>query len=651
MPSRPSLPLAVYRNTVLDEDLEIIDMSESAGVERLDCATLHYPTHTLEGRAFHSQITNDEIEIIRTDTEESLHWGKVGIVPPVLNTSGEALIIKSRTEKYHLGNRLQGYWVWNPMRVDDDLEPDPGPVLVLRDLVFNPIIDGRTYGNLNDTYGSEGSSLAGHPLIIDPESVRTAAGRTLQGANSKAWPLSSAVWYLMTTLNPAETYVTNPLLATIASAVDDDNDLVLNVQIPIGTYLADALDLLLNPMGYRWRVKRTALGARTFEVYGRNAGSLVAVRHQALGTSLNTDAQNVEAAGLTFDITNLFNEVSVIGGPLSYEVTVELARAWPAAQDELDDALLAKTAEGFESVKNAYRKWVLNEAGDYIGLRTELDGVFTSEFRSNMETAYSAIIWNDLTPMRRKLLPTLTLSDDNTPIGTVQGIEVEYHNSEYDSEHPERGAEWLPIGNWGARVLEHECGIYFDGEFPPLEELTGATSRAGIRIRVTATIATDEAVKDTAERQSDSPNENVVPFVMDARSKFRYQIIAPFSKYDSTDRPSLAANDQTALVDFAANVRAIWDLMDVGGALQLEGLDANDTGTPYDLGQRVTGILGKNIDFEAKADSDEYPQIVGIDRNVQQQTMTLHLQRIKRNISFNGTPLRRNKLAGRRGRP
>lgn len=648
--SRACVELAVYRNGLLTTDLEVLDISESVGVERLDIAKLHYHLLDLEGRAFHSQITNEEIEIVDTDTSAVLHWGKIGIVPPLLNPNGEALYVVSRTEKYHLGGRVQGYWVWNPLAWDTVGETyTPAAGLIDRDVVFNPIIDGRVNGNQNDTFFSLGEE-DGHPLFLDPESVRTAAAQTLQGASAIEWTLSWCIWYLLSTLNADETNVANPSLATIAAAVDDAESLVLNITIPTGTYLADALDLLLIPLGYRWRVKRTALGARTFEFYGRNAGTLVAVRHQALGSALNTDAQNVEAAGMTFDITNLFNEVSIVGGPFSYEVTVELARAWPEASDTLDDALLAKTAEGFEAVKNVYRKYVLNEAGDYIGLRSEIDGMFTSAFRTALTDTFTEEIYNELTPMRRQLLPTLTVDAEGAPIGPHRGVEIEYRNPEWDSEHPERGAEWLPIGNWGVQILEQECGIYFDGEFPPMEEATGHVTRANIRFRVTFTLATDAAVKDTATREADSPNEDIVPLTIDAQTKFRYQLISSLSKYYNSGRPNLEKNDVSALLDFSEHVRDTWDLMDVGGAIQLEGLDANDTGTPYDLGQRVTGIVGKNIDFEAKADSDEYPQIVGIDRNVQQQTMTLHLQRIKRPISFGGDPLRRGKLAGRRGR-
>ena len=651
MPQRDSLPLAVYRNGILTTDLEVIDIQESSGAERLDVATLHYKDLTLEGRAFHSQITNEEIEITRTDTDQSLHWGKISIVPPQLNAQGEKLFVKSRTEKYHLGDKVQGYWVWNQLAWDTiEEEYAPAAVLVDREIVFNPIIDGRIYGNLNDSFLSLGEE-AGHPLFIDPESVRTQAARDLQGgADGIVWPLSKAIYYLLATLNADETYVANPTLATIAAAVDDDADEVLNVEIPTGTYLADALDLLLTPLGYRWRVKRTALGARTFEFQHRTAGTLVAVKHQALGSTLNTAAQNVEAAGLTFDISNLFNETTLVGGAYSYEVTAELARAWPEAQDTLEDALLSRNAEGFETVKNAYRKYVLNEAGDYIGLRGEIDGVFTSAFRTALETTFGESIFNELTPMRRKMLPTLTLDVDREPIGPHSGVEIEYRNPDYDSEHPERGAEWLPIGNWGAQLLEHECGIYFGGEFPPLEELTGQVTRANIRFRVTFTLATDAALKNTATRDADSPNEDIVPLTISARTKFRYQLVSPLSKYYETGRPSLAANDTTALVDFGELVKDTWDLMDVSGAIQLEGLDANDAGTPYDLFQRVSGVSGKNIDFEAKADSDEYPQIVAIERNVVNQTMVLHLQRMKRPISFGGDQLRRNRIGGRRVR-
>lgn len=670
MPQRDALPLKVYRNGLLVTGLQVISMAESAGMERLDVAHLLYNLFDLEGRNFHSQIVCDEIEIIRDDTGEVLHWGKVSVVPPTLNVYGESLIIVSRAEKFLIGERVNGVWVWNPMQASTGIGDDiaGGPELIAADMVFNPVIDGRVYGNRNSVWTSEQDpdthEQIGHPLFLNPESVKTSGAIQLQTGDASEpveavqWKLSQAIHYLLQTLNADETYLANPTYATIAAACNDDEDLVLNTIIHRGAYLAEALDMLLEPLGYRWRIKKTALGARTFEFYNQTAGTPVWVRHQPIGSSLNMPSQNVEAAGLTFDVANLFNQVTVVGGPYAYEVSIELLRGWPESQDNLEQKQYAKDGPNFAAAKDAWRRWVLNEAGDYIGLRPEIDGVFTAAARAALEDEFGDTIWNSFVPCRRRFAPTLTLADDNSPIGTHgPGIELEYFNIKHVPADPETDTpgnglvqpQWKPIGNWGAQVLERECGVYFDGNLPPLTKEFEVSDRASIRLRATFTLVSDKRLEASALRHTDSPQADVAPFVIDAPTKFRHQEITTLSKYYNSGRPSLEAIDNTAIADFAERVRAIRDLMDVGGAIQLEGLDASDGGTAYEVGQRVQGILGKGLSFEAKDASDEYPQIVAIERNVTSQMTTLHLQRIKRPITFGGSELRGARL-GRSGR-
>lgn len=647
MTQRAAIRYEVYRSGLLTTALEVLSISESAGVAHLDTAHLIYKDATLEGRSFYDSLMGDEIEIKNPATGSILHWGKVSVIPPVLNSQTEQLIVVSRAERFHLGERVNGVWCWNPLQASEGGgDPVGGPELIADDMVFNPIIDGKVYGNANDTYSSNGSDPMGetdHQLFLDPESVRTTAATTLHGGAAPVkWLIADAVQYLLRTLNADATNVANPDYSDILAAFDAaDDDGLQNLTIPRGTYLADALDMLLEPFGYRWRVKRTAVGARIYEFFHHSSGTAVNVYHQPIGSALDTGLQNMEALGLAFDAANLFNEVTIVGGPYAYEFTVELARGWAESHDTADVSLLAKTAPDFSTRKDAWRRWVLNEAGDYIGLRPEIDGVFTSAFRTALEAEYTDLIWAEFVPRRRKMLPTLTLGDDHKPIGEHRGIVIEYRNT--------TEAAWRPIGNWGAQIIDNECAIYFDGELPPTEYEFKVEDRANIRLRATFTLVSDKRLEATSLHDGISPQPDVAPLLIDAPQKFRHQEVSPISQYYASGRPTLTAVDTTAIAAFADRVRQVWDLLDIGGALQLEGLDAADGGNEYEIGQRVQGVVGKGIDFRAKTGVDEWPQIVAIERHVMNQTTTLHLQRIKRTISFGGDIVRNNRL-GRRGR-
>lgn len=677
MPSRPSVLFHIYRDGIWANDpdaddesgttdtLDLVSYIESAGAERLDTAILIYKEATLDDLSI-SALLGNEIEIVRAQTGEVVHWGKIGAIQPVLMPEGETLQLVSRTEKWHLGaRRVDGIYVWNPVLHAGDSEwEDPdlgGYTLIDHDLVFNPEIDGVVYGNLNDTRTTlkVDDEEVGHPLFLNPESVRTAPARELQGADVEMWPLWKAVHYLLWSLNNAETYFRNPDQATLEAMFNPSDDLLKNSWNRRGNWLPEALDELLVPLGYSWTTTRDVFvpfderdpedpPPRSIRFFRRgDAGDTRWVYHQQAGSVLDLTAQNLQKSATTYDIGRLANKIVIRGGVVQFEVTTELAKAWPTSQDTLSEELLASDAEGFSAVRNVYRKFVLNEAGDYNGLRPELEvdsmffGMFTEALQAALmptptQISEDGYIWlyNSFVPRRRKLLPMLTLGDDGAPLGESRGVELEISNPDYDSENPTLFPEWLPFK--GPEILQHEAGVYITTERIPEEIMRQG---ADVRVRATFTLQSDYLATGQAEPLVGSPQADDVEVVVTAPTRFNLKLRLPqLSKYAGTSQPSRAVDDRTELTAFAEYVRDIWDAMDVGGPLQLEGLDAFDliSETPYKIGDRIQGIYGKNVSFEARTSSGMYPQIVAIERNISTQTTTLHLQRFTSPLGFFG---------------
>lgn len=616
MPQRDSVAYNVFVDGVISPlELQPMLLKESAGSQRLDIATLEWRGAILEDLNPASYL-NLEIEIQEADTARVVHWGKVTQLPTLISgESGETLELVSKTELYHLGDQVDGFLVWDPLASDT--------TFIDGDVVFNPMIDGVILGNLNDTHVTSAGCL----LFLDPESVRTAAAQSLQGANTIHWSLSQAVFYLLWSLNTPQTNIANPVIGTLNAIFNDPTALVQEVRIPRGHYLPQALDILLEPLGYRWREKRTGMGARVYDFWKKGTGgALKSVFHQRLGNTLanprDLNQTNVETSGITFDISNLANEITVRGGFEEYEVTVELARGWlatadPTLESSADQFIIDGNAN-FQTVRDVMRKWVLNEAGDYIGTRTEIDGVFTTVFRGQLN---SLGLLHHFIPRRRKLLPTLSLKPANdtsvhdlVPIGNLSGVEVEYSNTaspDWKSIHGLKGGE--------CALLEQEAGIYFGGDKLPDEFFEDI---ANLRVRVTATIQGDFRLTGEVARQATSPNADVVPLTLDLPDRFRYRIRhSSLSKYGGGAVPSTAVNDTTLIQNFATSVRNAFDLMEVSGPIQLEGLDHT-----YEVSDRIEKIYGKNISFLCRTSSGAYPQVVAIERNIEQQLTILHLE-------------------------
>ena len=618
-----ALRYEVRRKAVGDEDfavdttIEVIKVFESAGGRELDNAELEVNLAEVTTRFADwtsPPYEGDEIEIERTPTSSVVHWGKIVAVRPMLGSDGEVIRLLARLEPYHTGERLDGIWHWDPL-ID-------APALIDRDLEFNPVVDGKVQGNKH-----ESASYNGAAVFLDPDAARTAASQTLYGATAVSWSLSEAIEYLCWALNPNETNITNPTLASIQAGVDDATAELSGIRLARGVFLSEAFDQLLGPLGYRWRIVRSA-GSRTFEFFRRGySGTIKTVTHQAAGGELDILETTLTSANMSFDLTNTVNQVTAVGDYYQHEITAELLRAWPEAQDSLangDAPELARSHANFDVHPDAYRKWVLNESGDYIGLRTGIDGVFTSELR----TALTGVgLLDDFhPPRRRRLLPTLTLGPDGaTPIGRIRGIEVEYSNPNYgESGEP----EWLALEDTACELLEHEGGIYLSGERLPEALLLQGES---LKVRATFTLESDYRIRATAARQANSPHPDIVPATLEVADRFQYRQVTTLSKYyddvhgTTPTRSSLEQNDLTAIQNWANATRDNWDLRAVAGRLFLDSLDAHI----YEVGQRISQIEGRNVSFVAKEGTTAYPQIVAIERDVEGQQTILHLERFR----------------------
>jgi hypothetical protein len=619
MPSRDNVDYKVFLEGIWANDpdadgvsgtfdyFDVLTIAESAGAAKLDTAVLDYKQAVLEDFDPYA-LLGLEIEIQRIGgSSEIVHWGKITQLPITINPRMETLRIQSRTELYHLGGKVNGYHVYDPAT--------SATRVVDGELIFNPLIDGTVYGNRNDTRTTAG----GDPVFLDPESVRTAAAVTYQGGNIATWTLAEAIYYLLWSLNTAQTNIANETLGNLQAVFNDPTVVIRDLRIARGTWLAEALDVVLTPLGYQWKVSRTALGARIYSFWKKgNGGTLRSVSHQRLGSTLVPASTNVEAAGLKFDVSSLANDIVILGGYTEYEITAELARAWPESDDPppgIGDELSTDHPD-FESKKDVLRRWVLNEAGDYIGLRPELDDVYTSDIRDALSAAGIAA---DFVPRRRRLLPTLTLDANGEPIGKTDGVEVEYSD--------ELSSQWKPVTGWGCGLLKHEAGVYFDFDRPPDEFMIDPDN---LRIRATFTIQSDLRLFGYAPKVAGSPNSEVVQVVVSAPDRFRLRArLTGLSKYAGGATASLAVDDTTPITDFAAYARAAWDLMHVGGAIQLEGLDRL-----FYVGDRISGVDLKNIDFEARPSSGVYPQIVAIEREITNQVTTLHLEHFRQPLTL-----------------
>lgn len=507
--------------------------------------------------------------------QRSVHFGRIAKNSIKLNEEGESFSFRSRFDHHMFGNP------WHAVPTVSF------PSLYTRNVdapraVLNPTINDKPFGNAaiptNAGFTAPAFFLE-HASI--PESVWSPDGRyNLPGltgvfsrdplspasnlAASHYWTIGAAVWHVCWVLNPHQTYVANPPLRSLlspryANGPLFDPSLLRDHVIERGDYLPDILDALLHPYGFDWYVYKQP-GRRQIVIKERGVanpaltgGGLTNLGLQRLGDDFDNRKTQVKAINLDTSLVDAAaNTVIVVGGHEEVEGTFELIPGWDPKYDKMKideiDKIASMGSEEIEKhpgIERAWRDWVLNEGGDYIGLRRPGKGqVMTgasgsvsttttlgeeeeeddpAEFPSAWDLEYrkrflepfdlsKLFILNYLDPnprsrrkpgvpqnlleRRRKFLPTISENTRGEPYGPSRGLYVEIHP--YDGD--EDAGPWIPLGNPGApaitsvQPLTNECGIRFVNmkTFPTELRSLGIEH---LRVRVTAVIRNDYQVK------------------------------------------------------------------------------------------------------------------------------------------------------------
>jgi hypothetical protein len=214
-----------------------------------------------------------------------------------------------------------------------------------------------------------------------------------------------------------------------------------------------------------------------------------------------------------------------LGNYKVFEATFELIKGWPWYDEDVDyEKFSPSTNPEFIKVKDVWRKWCLNEAGDYTA----------EPFSQGPAYDFSPIFGSDkFVHQRRRFWPALSRD--------AQGRSLGYHlEVSYDA-----GTHWWQYPYAFDNLLD-ECGIWLASERLDIDTWIAAI-KGGLKFRLTATVVSDERLSCTV---ADGPVGGLVPVVervIEAGSKFRFRKV--------TGRSTFAGFQQGVMVepiDFAA---------------------------------------------------------------------------------------------------
>lgn len=596
------------------DHLTLVEFSRQAGGGRIDAASFLYDLAKAEARLVDTTVPvghDRQIEVRRLDDEgepaEVMFWGVIAGQGQRIDRSNEEVTLEARVDKHLFGEPLTSIPFWNPE--DEEIVTCELPC------VFNPEIDEIIEDNRSNKQ-SPADEGEYHPFV-HPESMRGQPARTHQGQIISDWTVAEAVLMLCWHLNPDEDYIKNPtrdeLLADFADI--EDFGALKNVQLAYGKFLPELLDDLLRPWGYTWHLvhklndddeRETSL-----KFIRRGHGPLVSLKLQRPGERIDATKTNVASLNVNYSIVELANKIVILGETVKREFTAELFKGWPVADDPTDVYEYERGQPLANEKPFVGRKYVLNEAGDYIGTRPEITEPFDLEAYLEPPTLVR----------RRKFLPCLSRHTGDEEAES-NGIRVDYwhpDNEGADDADDPADPGWRKVP-WPFSVLQKECGILFEGPHPP-EELTHEDAR----VRVTATVAGDRRVKGEADRRDESPNGRDLTLVLEVRDKFHDRAVDSTSIFHGDDNAD-ERNDWTEAEDYAEKIRDVEDCATVGVSVTLDGADHPE----FEIGKLIEKVEGRELSLDANSPDQGEPrrlQIVGLTWRVRgEQHLSLALE-------------------------
>ena len=371
--------------------------------------------------------------------------GRIGRIEMDLESDGEGLRFEAEDPTGELlRRRVGGQRAWTAQGGANRVEGLP--------LVFNP--DGRP--NAADQAYDPGG---GEPYTVFAHQA---------GAGAVVWTLDKAVAYLLAEYGAAED-VDVPTPSEVSAAVDA---LVIRDVSLEGQTLAEALGALLELAGGRIVINtepQPAGVSRRLEIWYPNRAPVGWLAHQRPG--LRYDPRATHFSGLRgrmcFDAAP--RRYVARGDRKLYESTFDLVAGWDDAHASYDpEDFSPSTHPNFGTVRDVFRKWVLNESGRYS------DPPYDRGPAPDLSALFEGAPY---VRRRRRLLACLS----RDALGRSHGVYVEVS---LDS-----GASWEQA-SVGVRVLPDECGLYVTDDPLPSRYLAAAM-REQVRVRVTATIESD----------------------------------------------------------------------------------------------------------------------------------------------------------------
>jgi hypothetical protein len=348
----------------------------------------------------------------------------------------------------------------------------------------------------------------------------------------RPWTWGQVIEYLLSeyvTAGEAGFLNAESIDAITDSRLADDIDLT-------GLSVAQAVGLCCLRCGIEFKVcpGNVSTSAASFiDFYRPGFAGLVRLNQQRQGERIDSVKSDIAEFTSRRDYWPIVDGFIMCGEYKRYEGTFELVGAWDSSLEGQPQSEYEKsTSSDFALYGDVYRRWCLNEAGDYSpapynrGDAYDLSSLFEGEYYQ---------------PCRRVFQDCLTRDSSGAERGVY--VEISYNS----------GTDWSAFTG-GYDVLGDQCGIWISDDVFT-SEMWNAISAATLKVRVTAVIQSDSVLEGEVYNGPVNSTAAMIEHVDSPKGKYRFDAVSPLSRfYEDVSAKVLTADeadDTAALTELA----------------------------------------------------------------------------------------------------
>jgi hypothetical protein len=453
------------------------------------------------------------------------------------------------------------------------------------DTIFNP--DGK--GNANQT-----------ATDLNGKSYTVFCGESTLG---RLWTYAEVINYLLCEYVPVGQLKT-PSFSRLQALTE--NQIVRDLDVT-GLNLVETLHRCCERIGLKFKfVPRMSDNGpgQAIVLYRAGIGRVVELNCQQAGQQFSISKTNIAQIHSRKKFWPVTHKYIGQGDFKIYEATFELIKAWDSGLEQNNyDSFSPSTNPNFCQVKDVYRKWCLNEAGQYSGPPYNHGDAF--DFSQIFQSS-------NFIHRRRRFWPALTTDVQGHSLGYF--LQVSYNS----------GQSWWQYFH-AFNILLDECGVWLSSDQLDMDTWTAALQDS-LRFRITASVVSDERLTAVAVNGPVNSTAPVVEHVLTLPRQFKYRKVSDQSIFTEPSSQAFGTPDE---VDDSAALR---EFVRYTAATTSEVIETFDIQTPsllfdYRLGDIVSTSPESRDLLACRRDNRSISRIVRVQMDFEKQCTNLKIVR------------------------